>query len=123
MAASITTLADIRPALKPSTARMQIHRKRKAIRQIATESDWTVAALQNFYLDYDLPITTWIQASEFFDAEITSENLPVKLFYSSNWDEFVMHLNDPGIEITMLKSGINNSLLIRPRFLKDDLNQ
>jgi hypothetical protein len=109
-------------ALK-STSRVQTHRRRKVIQKIANESDWTVAALQNFYLDYDLPITTWIQASEFFDAEITSENLPVKLFYSSNWDEFVKHLNDPGIETAMLKSGTNNSLLIRPRFLKDDLNQ
>jgi hypothetical protein len=127
MAASIIPFADIKPALKSSTARMQIHRKRKEIKriqQIIDESSWTFCALQDYYQENDIPADVWSLASDLYESNTAGENrLDVKEFFSSNWDEFVKNLDNPGIERSVVKISFVDTIIIRPKFLGENLNQ
>ena len=110
-----------------STPKVQRHRRRKVVKEItdvtSVEHKWTIHALQQFYIGNEIPADRWISALDLFEGEITDEHLSVKCFYYSDWNEFLRLLNNPGIERTTLWSGTNDTLLIRPKFLKDDLNQ
>lgn len=108
----------------PSTERVKLFRIRKRINEISRDAGWTLAALQQYFGEYDIPVSTWTSAQQFFDATITDENLPVKTFFSDDWESFIEYLNDdPGIEKATLRQGLSDIMLIRPKFLGTALNE
>jgi hypothetical protein len=104
-----------------STKRVRQHRTRKIIQAIESEATWVTAAVQTFYEEHDIPASSWVRCDEVYRSEITDQDLLVSLFFS-DWDEFLRTLNNPGVEQSVLRIGPDNIPLLRPRFLKDELN-
>ena len=107
----------------PATQRTQLFNLRKKIAAISEQCSWVTAAVQNYWIDYELLVSTWVPVADFYGGVITKDEIGVKQFFPDEVT-FLRYLNnDPGIELTTVRQNRKDVLLVRPRFLDDQLNQ
>ena len=108
--------------LVPSTERSRLCRTRQKIDAIIEECSWFTRAVELYWIGYDLPISTWATATDFYNGIITDAELGVREFFP-DYEIFLRYLkSDRGIERATLRQGMADVLLIRQRFLNDELN-
>ena len=105
---------------QPSTKRVQQHRKRKRIAEIKKKSRWLVWALQTFYREHDIPLSTWIPALDLHTSPVTVHDIQVSVFLP-NEDDFIRHLDDAGIEKAIVRIDQKDAVIVRPKFLGDEI--
>ena len=102
-------------SLSPSAPRMRKFRERHKRIELCRNSDWIVWMLQSYFHEYNIPITDWVRANDFYKNPIGSSDMKIMLSLP-NWDFFVEKLNNSEIEKSTLKIGSTNIILIRPRW-------
>lgn len=105
-----------------STKRVQEHRKRKKIAEIDKQSRSLTFFLRMYYQDHeDLPITTWIPASDLYKTPVTDRLIDVSVLFP-NEDMFIKGLDEAGIERQVVKINQKDVVIIRPKYLNGELN-
>ena len=108
--------------VKSSTQRVREHRKRKKIAEIDKKSRSLTFFLRMYYQDHeDLSFTTWIPAQDLYKASVTDRQIDVSVLFP-NEDLFIKGLNEAGIERQVVKINQKDVVIIRPKFLKGELN-
>ena len=107
----------------PSTPRVRRHRLKKEIERLreGRHGKWNLAlwALQTYFSEHDLPVTTFIRALDLHTAEVSDSNIKISVFIPSE-AEFLKSLNDPDIEIATVRLD-QDVVIVRPKFLKDEI--
>jgi hypothetical protein len=103
-----------------STLRVRQTRARRKIASLRQDAGWPMWPVRKFFEEHSLPITWWVMVSEVYNAPFSDRNIRIaELMPLEAFTNLVR--NEPGVEHSILVTGTTEVVLVRPRYLKDEV--
>jgi hypothetical protein len=113
--------ASLKLHSRPSSApRVRRWRARKKIAELRKHETWLLWALQQFYEERNIPISAWVRASDLYESPVTDRDIQIKVVMPDDRD-FFRDLDNPAIALATVRQGPDVVLLIRPRYLRNEV--
>jgi hypothetical protein len=106
----------------PSTVRVRRTRTRRRIAKFQKDdTNWLLFIIQQFYIGHDIPLNSWTLADEIFDAPVTDKDIQASVLLPDK-NTFIQNLqNSPAIETARLTVLGHDVLIVRPRWLRNEV--
>jgi hypothetical protein len=109
--------------VKSSTRRVQEHRKRKKIAEISEFSRWISWFVRMHYQSQTIPLTTFVPALDLYTkpVDVQGTAIDIKVFFRGE-EDFLRASKDVGIDRKIVRIDQKDVVIIRPKFLREELN-